>query len=201
MASSSDRNVYLELESPDELITTVLVHIRNNTIVIGNLTLDIPITLTVDTGETFDLTGMNSTFYTLSYPAHRVKLSAPYPFAVFEFSAFTNQNCSQNQTADVIIWGIGRNTVNETLVKYEQNITEANCPECEFYNYTVMSYLNYTFTIRDILINQTFLKTNPETCYLPYLCASGKCSHEPCVDYFNCKGNGYVFLFIRASQG
>jgi hypothetical protein len=186
-ADESDRNVFIEITSPvSERITSVLIHIRNNTIKIGNLTIIIPIYLEADGDVKRDITSdLNEQIINLSYPSSRVKLSSPYPFAIYEFAAFTNQNCSS--APSTIIFGIDRNTRNESLVDQQLNITDGATPT----NITDMFYLNYSFVI-DKQITIKDIKINVNTCYLKYLCNSGKCSSEECLTYYNCNGNGCI---------
>jgi hypothetical protein len=191
-ASSSDRNVFLNISSSSSLLTSLIVHIRNNTLLIGNVTIIIPIYVITSTGERYNITEINQELMVdVLYPSHWAALRSPYPFSVYEFSGFTNQECNTTSLINnITVWGIVNNTLNETLVNTALNsscIYDDSCPQ---YNFTAMSYLNYSFTLVNYKLNKTKLVTNRDTCTLLHHCENGSCQDEECTTYYNCNGNG-----------
>lgn len=195
-ARSSDRNVYLNLSSPSLLITSLIVHLRNNTIVIGNTTIIIPVYVLTSSGERINITEINAELIiNLDYPAKWASLKAPYPFSVFEFSAFSNQQCNSSSSSlypitNITVWGIEANTVNDTLVLQQTNNSCIYNETCTLFNYTDVGFLNYSFTVNNYIFKSSHLRVNKDTCFLNYFCENGSCQNEPCETRYNCDGNG-----------
>jgi hypothetical protein len=189
-ASSSDRNVFLNMSST-QLITSIVYNIHNNSIQIGNVTVIVPIRVISPYFE-YSITTINEeNIIYISPPSKWVSLVSPYPFSVYEFSAFTNQYCNETSTIqNISVWAIRDNLVNDTLVYLQTNNSCIFDGTCLLTNVTSMFTVNYSFNIIDYTVTKNNLKINANTCLLNNYCEDGTCTNKKCETRYNCHGNG-----------
>lgn len=119
---SWDHYVYMELQSVHNKITLALIHLRSNTIQYGNDSIVIPVyfQLFVDNSwenHTIFSSQVNETILLpINKSTNRIRLLGVYRFSIYEFNAYTIQQCRENDTT-ALITAIGRNVRNDTLYK------------------------------------------------------------------------------------